>query len=102
MSGLDPKQVSEVLGHGSGGSTMSELKSAAMCNHDYTTLFKLEHMLKDVRLCLQEAQQTGSPFVSAGYARSVLAAAAKRGYGQHDFAALVDAVEGFAGHRIGG
>ena len=24
--------------------------------HDWTTLFKLEHMLKDIRLCLEEAE----------------------------------------------
>ena len=30
-----------------------------MREHDYTTLFKLEHMLKDVRLCLEEGQAAG-------------------------------------------
>ncbi len=28
-----------------------------MREHDYTTLFKTAHMLKDVRLCLEEAQR---------------------------------------------
>ena len=36
-----------------------------MREHDYTTLFKLEHMLKDVRLCLEEAQAAGVPFPAA-------------------------------------
>ena len=32
---------------------MLELKAGPMREHDYTTLFKLDHMLKDVRLCLE-------------------------------------------------
>ena len=32
---------------------MLELKAGPMREHDYSTLFKLEHMLKDVRLCLE-------------------------------------------------
>ena len=38
---------------------MLDLKAGPMREHDYTTLFKLEHMLKDVRLCLEEAQAAG-------------------------------------------
>ena len=40
---------------------MLELKAGPMRAHDYTTLFKLEHMLKDVRLCLEEALAAGVP-----------------------------------------
>ena len=32
-----------------------------MRDHDYTPLFKAEHMLKDVRLALEEAQAAGDP-----------------------------------------
>ena len=61
---------------GSGGSTMLELKAGPMREHDYTTLFKLEHMLKDVRLCLEEAQAAGVPVPSSpAHARDLLAAA---------------------------
>ena len=50
---------SGVMGAGSGGSAMLALKAGPMRRHDYTTLFKLEHMLKDVRLCLEEGQAAG-------------------------------------------
>jgi 3-hydroxyisobutyrate dehydrogenase-like beta-hydroxyacid dehydrogenase len=36
-------------------------------------------MLKDVRLCLEEAQLAGVPFPAAGHARGLLAATAGRG-----------------------
>ena len=43
-----------------------------MRGHDYTTLFKTAHMLKDVRLCLEEAQSAGVPFPAAAHARDLL------------------------------
>ena len=45
-----------------------------MREHDYTTLFKTAHMLKDVRLCLEEAESAGVPFPAAAHARDVLTA----------------------------
>jgi 3-hydroxyisobutyrate dehydrogenase-like beta-hydroxyacid dehydrogenase len=44
---------------------MLDLKAGPMREHDYTTLFKLEHMLKDVRHCLEEGQAAGVPFPAA-------------------------------------
>ena len=42
----------KVMKAGAGGSAMLDLKARPMRRHDYSTLFKLAHMLKDVRLCL--------------------------------------------------
>ena len=71
-----------------------------MREHDYTTLFKTAHMLKDVRLCLEEAAEAGVPFPAADHAREVLTAAVGRGHGEDDYAALIEAVEGFAGRSL--
>jgi 3-hydroxyisobutyrate dehydrogenase-like beta-hydroxyacid dehydrogenase len=71
-----------------------------MREHDYTTLFKLEHMLKDVRHCLEEGQAAGVPFPAAAAAREVLSAAMGRGHGEDDFAALIEALEGFSGRTL--
>jgi 3-hydroxyisobutyrate dehydrogenase-like beta-hydroxyacid dehydrogenase len=99
-TGVDLDALVAVMGAGSGGSAMLDLKAGPMRAHDYTTLFKLEHMLKDVRLCLDSAQAAGVPFPAAAGARDVLAAALGRGLGDEDFAALLEALEGFAGTRI--
>ena len=53
---------------------MLALKAGPMREHDYSTLFKTEHMLKDVRLCLEEGQAAGVPFPAAAAAREVLGA----------------------------
>jgi 3-hydroxyisobutyrate dehydrogenase-like beta-hydroxyacid dehydrogenase len=98
--GLDLDALVEVMAAGSGASTMLSLKAGPMRAHDYTTLFKTEHMLKDVRLCLEEAQSADVPFPAAAAACDALSAAVARGHGADDFAALLEAYEGFAGRRL--
>jgi 3-hydroxyisobutyrate dehydrogenase len=99
-TGVDLDALTEVMAAGSGGSAMLGLKAGPMREHDYTTLFKLEHMLKDVRLCLEEGQAAGVPFPAAAAVREALTAGEGRGLGDADFAAIVEAVEGFAGVRL--
>jgi 3-hydroxyisobutyrate dehydrogenase len=95
-TGVDLDALEQVMGAGSGGSAMLALKAGAMREHDYTTLFKLEHMLKDVRLCLEAGQAAGIGFPSAADAREVLSAAMGRGHADDDFAAMIEVLEGYA------
>lgn len=99
--GVDLDAFEQVLGSGSGGSAMLSLKAGPMRAHDWTTLFKAEHMLKDVRLCLDEAQGAGVPFPAAAAARDALVATVGRGLSDADFAALLEVFEGTAGRRLG-
>jgi 3-hydroxyisobutyrate dehydrogenase len=99
-TGIDLDALVTVMGKGSGGSAMLDLKAGPMRAHDYATLFKLEHMLKDVRLCIEEAQAADIPFPAASRARDVLVAAMARGHADDDFAALLEALEAFAGTRL--
>jgi 3-hydroxyisobutyrate dehydrogenase-like beta-hydroxyacid dehydrogenase len=99
-AGVDLDALTRVMGAGSGGSAMLELKAGAMREHDFEPLFKLEHMLKDVRLCLEEGQAAGAPFQSAALTREILTAAMGRGLGEADFAALIEVLEGQADIRL--
>jgi 3-hydroxyisobutyrate dehydrogenase-like beta-hydroxyacid dehydrogenase len=99
-AGVDLDVLTQVIAAGSGSSAMLELKAGPMRNHDFTTLFKLEHMLKDVRLCLEEGQTVGAPFPTAAYVREILTAANGRGHGADDFAALIVVLEGMAGTEL--
>jgi 3-hydroxyisobutyrate dehydrogenase-like beta-hydroxyacid dehydrogenase len=99
-TGIDLETFVEVVSTGSGASAQLELKSGPMRAHDYTPLFKTAHMLKDVRLCLEEAQSAGMPFPAAGHARDLLAATMGRGHGERDYAAMIEAAEGLAGRRL--
>jgi 3-hydroxyisobutyrate dehydrogenase len=99
-AGVDLDALVRVMGAGSGGSAMLALKAGPMRRHDYTTLFKLAHMLKDVRLCLEEGQAFGVGFPSAAHAREVLSTAMGRHLGDADFAALIEVLEGAADVRL--
>jgi 3-hydroxyisobutyrate dehydrogenase len=99
-AGLDLDAVMQVMAAGSGSSAMLELKAGPMRSHDYAPLFKLDHMLKDVRLCLQEGELVGAPFPSAAFTRELLSAASGRGYGKNDFAAVVEVLEALADHKL--
>jgi 3-hydroxyisobutyrate dehydrogenase len=99
-TGLDLDAFAQVVSAGSGASAQLELKAGAMRAHDYTPLFKAAHMLKDVRLCLEEAQAAGIPFPAAAHARDLLTATVGRGHGADDYAALIEAAEGLAGRRL--
>ncbi len=99
-TGIDLDALVEVASAGSGASAQLTLKSESMRKHDYTTMFKTAHMLKDVRLCLQEAETAGVPFAAASHARDLLSATMGRGYGDQDYAAIIEAVEGLAGRRL--
>jgi 3-hydroxyisobutyrate dehydrogenase-like beta-hydroxyacid dehydrogenase len=97
---VDLDALVEVMRSGSGASTMLDLKAGPMREHDYTTLFKLEHMLKDVKLCLDEGQAVGAPFPAAALSREILSAAMGRGHAEDDFAALIEVLEGAAGTTL--
>ena len=91
---LDLDALREVIGAGSGASAMLDLKAEPMIEHDFEPLFKLEHMLKDIRHCLNEARALGVELQLAEMAEKLYAEAAEQGLGQQDFAAVVTVAEG--------
>jgi 3-hydroxyisobutyrate dehydrogenase-like beta-hydroxyacid dehydrogenase len=97
---VDLEALLEVMAGGSANSTMLQLKGKPMLEHDFSPLFKLEHMLKDVGLCLDEARANGAPFPFAALARELYSAGVGRGLGEQDFAAVLEVVEGLADTRV--
>ena len=69
------------------------LKAGPMYDESFEpALFKLEHMLKDVRHCLTEARALGIEPRMGALAEALYARAAEAGHGQEDFAAVYRAV----------
>jgi 3-hydroxyisobutyrate dehydrogenase-like beta-hydroxyacid dehydrogenase len=91
-AGLDTEALLDVVGAGSGKSTMLELKAKPMLERDLEPLFKLEHMLKDLRHFLAEAQGLGVGTPLAGRAEELYGRAEQRGLGGRDFAAVIDVI----------
>ncbi len=93
-AGVRTDALRQVMAAGSGGSAMLDLKAEPMLAHDFTPLFKLAHMLKDVRHCLTEADRLGARMDLAKVAEATYAQADRKGLGEQDFAAVVEVVEG--------
>jgi 3-hydroxyisobutyrate dehydrogenase-like beta-hydroxyacid dehydrogenase len=95
--GLDLERLLEVFGASAAASLMVDLKGRPMLERDYEPLFRLAHMLKDVRHCLEEAAAVGADFTLAADAEALYAAADRAGLGERDFAAVAEAVRARAG-----
>ena len=92
-AGVDTDALRQVMSAGSGGSAMLDLKAGPMLEHDFTPLFKLAHMLKDVRHCLSEAERLGARMQLGRTAEADYSRADRKGLGEQDFAAVVEVVE---------
>jgi len=100
QAGVNVDALLETMDGGSSDSTMRALKGKPMLEHDFTPLFKLAHMLKDVQLCLAEARTAGGAFPFAGLAAELYGAGMGKGLGDQDFAAVLEVIEGFTGARL--
>jgi 3-hydroxyisobutyrate dehydrogenase-like beta-hydroxyacid dehydrogenase len=96
-AGVDPNKLREVMAAGSGGSAMLDLKAGPMLEHDFEPLFKLAHMLKDVRHTLADSHRLGVAMKLGQQAEEAYARADRKGLGEQDFAAVVEVVEEASG-----
>jgi 3-hydroxyisobutyrate dehydrogenase-like beta-hydroxyacid dehydrogenase len=87
---LDPEAMLKVVAAGSGNSAMVDLKAEPMLAGDYDPLFKLDHMLKDIRHCLREARELGVELDLATVTERLYADASSQGLGDADFAAVME------------
>jgi 3-hydroxyisobutyrate dehydrogenase len=92
-AGLDPAAFLEVASGSAGNSTVLGLKGRPMFERDFEPLFKLEHMLKDVRHCLDEAKALGVELRLGALIEPLFAEVAEAGHGEEDFAAVIRALE---------
>jgi 3-hydroxyisobutyrate dehydrogenase-like beta-hydroxyacid dehydrogenase len=92
-AGVNPDAFLEVAAGSAGNSTVLGLKGRPMFERDFTPLFKLEHMLKDVRHCLDEAKALGVELSLGAFVEPLFAKAADAGHGEEDFAAVIRAFD---------
>lgn len=90
-SGLDPEQAAKILCNGAPGSPLIKTISARAAAGDLTPNFALRLMAKDLKYFLEEAKQRGLTLKTAVPAIEVFEEAVKHGYGDQDFAAVIEA-----------
>jgi 3-hydroxyisobutyrate dehydrogenase-like beta-hydroxyacid dehydrogenase len=92
-AGLDRDAFLEVAAGSAAASAMLNLKGPPMFDGSFEpALFKLEHMLKDVRHTLEEAGSLGLELQLGALAERLYARAAESGHEEEDFAAVYTAV----------
>ena len=95
VAGLDEEAFLEVAAGSAGASAMLNLKGRPMFDESFEpVLFKLEHMLKDLRHTLDEARALGIELQLPSLAEELYARAAESGHAEEDFAAVYTAVDG--------
>jgi 3-hydroxyisobutyrate dehydrogenase-like beta-hydroxyacid dehydrogenase len=93
-AGLDEDAFLTVAAGSAGASGVLNLKGAQMFQERWEPpLFKLEHMLKDVRHTLDEARALGIELQLPALAESLYTRADQAGHGEDDFAAIYTAFE---------
>jgi 3-hydroxyisobutyrate dehydrogenase len=95
-AGLDADSSIEILTEGAAGSRMMRTKIPMMASGDFSPLFQLALMEKDVRYFLGLAQELDRPAPVAALVRSQLQAARRAGLGDQDVSALFAWVDGRA------
>ena len=100
-SGLDAKMVVDVINASSGRNFMTEkLFPERVLTRSFDFGFRTELMLKDIRLCTEEAEAAGVPMFVTNAARQLWAFAVAQGSGKEDISTIVRYLEQWTGTEI--
>ncbi len=88
--GLDIEKALDVITNGAPGSPIVKSLSVRMANHDYQTNFYLRLMEKDLMYVTDVANQEGFSLRSAQPALELFRLASQNGWGDKDFAAVIE------------
>jgi 3-hydroxyisobutyrate dehydrogenase-like beta-hydroxyacid dehydrogenase len=101
-AGLDPRVMIDVLNASSGrNSATTDKIPRAVLPRSFDFGFATQLSLKDVRLCLEEAERFGVPMIVGTAARTMLNITQASFGGQSDFTSMIRVIEGWAGVEVG-
>jgi 3-hydroxyisobutyrate dehydrogenase-like beta-hydroxyacid dehydrogenase len=101
--GLDPKVMLDVINSGTGRNSASVDKfPRAILPRTFDFGFAIGLLLKDVKLCTDEAAVLGVPMITGNAIRELLAITALRQGSDADFTTIVKTVEEWAGVEVKG
>jgi 3-hydroxyisobutyrate dehydrogenase-like beta-hydroxyacid dehydrogenase len=101
--GLDPKVMLEVINSGTGRNSASVDKfPKAIMPRTFDYGFAIGLLLKDVRLCTDEAAGLGVPMLAGNAIRELLAITALRQGADTDFTTIIKTIEEWAGVEVKG
>lgn len=101
-AGLDPQAMLDVINVSTGRSFATQERiPQTVIKRNFPQRFATDLMHKDVKLCLEEAEQMGVTMVVSPAARAFLAFAISQGDGPKDFAEIIKHFEHWAGAQFG-
>ena len=101
--GLDPTVMLEVINSGTGRNSASVDKfPKAILPRTFDFGFAIALLLKDVKLCTDQAASLGVPMIAGNAIRELLAITALRQGPDADFTTIVKTVEEWAGVEVRG
>ncbi|MEP6960652.1 MAG: NAD(P)-dependent oxidoreductase [Acidobacteriota bacterium] len=101
--GLDPKVMLDVINSGTGRNSASVDKfPKAILPRTFDFGFAIGLLLKDIRLCMAEAETLGVPMICGSAIKELLTITALRQGADADFTTIVKSVEEWAGVEVKG
>ncbi len=88
-AGLDPNRVVEVISKGAAQSWQLDNRSSTMIDDSFDFGFAVDWMVKDLGLCLHEAETNGSKLPTVELVRGFYNQIQERGGGRWDFTSLI-------------
>jgi 3-hydroxyisobutyrate dehydrogenase len=92
-AGVDPRTILEILPHSALNSPMFQSKGKSIVEGNFSPRFFLDHMLKDVNLMLETANEVGAQLPGIEIAQELFAEASQRGLGKEDYSAVIKVLE---------
>lgn len=89
---VDQRTLLDVISQSQLNSPMYQTKGATIIENNFAPRFYLEHMLKDVNLMIDAANDAGAPLPAIRVAQRLLANAQQAGYGHEDYSAMTKAL----------
>jgi 2-hydroxy-3-oxopropionate reductase len=100
-AGADPARVRDALMGGFASSRVLEVHGQRMLDHAFTPGFRVRLHQKDLNLALTAARQLGLALPNTAIAQQMFSAVVAQGGADRDHAALLEALEALAAHKIG-
>ncbi|WP_367567328.1 NAD(P)-dependent oxidoreductase [Lacrimispora sp.] len=93
-NGISLMNYAEAISYGGGQNFYLDSKKGVLDAEDYTTAFSVENMAKDVKICMNLAEESGLSMPGEQAAWGVYERALESGYGKEDFCATIKIVKG--------
>lgn len=97
---VSPTLLLEILSASALASPMYASKGKTLLERNFAANFFVRHLLKDLRLASDTAQETGTPIPFAALAKEMFVAAVQQGVGDEDYSAVIKVLEQLAGTEL--